>query len=226
MKLFLALLLLCGEAQAQLYLTAGFGQATMKEVELDGWWHQEAFGHVTEEKSNAWKLGVGFKLNRYLSAELDYRDLGQFNQHILSVSDLGGPGSYNANTKQCNGPCEATSSSYQHGYTKGIGLSLVAAPDWPVAPFVRIGYLYHFSNFYSSQRYGSVPYQVNPVKITFNNNGFDGPSFKSEGLGRMIGFGVRASWLSVEYTRYPDSGPTNGPWKDVETLMVNVNHDF
>ena len=112
------------------YLVVGFGKARLIEDQTDNLWHQTGFQHMAAEKSNTWRLGFGLRLNRYLAAELDYRDLGQFNSQALFTGDLGNPGSYNPATRQCNGPCNKSLSSWQHGETDGLGLSLIAAPDW------------------------------------------------------------------------------------------------
>lgn len=228
-KLLYAALLSIGTtaAHADPYLIAGFGKSILKEAPKDNTWHQNGFSDYAEQQSNAWKIGVGLKLNRYFDAELDYRDLGQFNQMSGYVSDLGGPGSYNGATKSCNGECEPTSVSFQHGTTKGMGFSLVMHPDWEIAPFLRLGTFYHFSNYYSAQKYGTLPYQK---QFTVYHQNAEAPDyqtpFRHEGFGAMVGGGIRAGMFEVEYTYYPKVQSWCAPYQDVFSVMLAVRFDL
>lgn len=209
-----------------IYVVAGFGRTSFREDPADGLWKQQGFSDMAEKSSNAWKVGVGLKLHKNVSFEMDWRDLGTFNQYSLAVGDTGGPGTYNLDTHQCNGKCEPTSAIYQRGYTKGIGLSFVAAPDWNIAPYIRAGYMYQFSNFYTAQKFGATPYQQNLAVLTYDADGHRGSDFKDRSFSRMYGFGIRADWLELEYTVYKDVGATLGPWHGAQTIMMNVRHEF
>lgn len=212
------LILLTGTAQASdLYLTAGFGKSVLKQVETDNLWRQQGFELVTEEKSNAWKLGVGLRLNRYLSAELDYRDLGQFNSNGVFVADAGRPGDYNAKMHACDGPCTESIAGYQHGTTKGIGLSLIAAPDWTVAPFVRLGAFYHLSQYSTTQL---------PTDQPHSTHFFNQFTSKDNGIGPMVGAGIRMDWVEVEWNYYPKAAGTDSPYSTITSVMINVRKGF
>ena len=211
---------------AEPYLVAGFGKARLIEDQTDDLWHQTGFAHLTAERSNTWRVGLGLKLNRYLSAELDYRDLGQFNQQSLAVSDLGGPGSYNTRTRTCNGPCEPTSSAWQHGTTQGVGLSLVAAPDWEIAPLVRAGMFYHRSSFFSSQSYGSQPHTQTLAVFHSNAESSINESFNDNRLGVLLGVGVRLRYLEFEYVYYPKVAAGVSPYRDIATLTLSFRVDL
>lgn len=219
------LILLTGTAQAQFYGIAGFGKSQLIESRTDNDFHQNGFGDMTEDRSNAWKLGVGYKLSRNFAFEVDYRDLGQFNQTSMYVSDLGGEGHYNGHG--CNGECEATSISYQHGTTKGIGASFLAYPDWNVAPFIRAGAFWHSSKFYSAQKFGSLPTQKQFGVFHDNAEAPDYKTpFRSEGLNAMVGAGIRAGMFDVEYTYYSKVQSWCAPYQNISSLMVSVRMDF
>ncbi len=202
---------------AEPYVTAGFGQATLHAANIDNLWQQTGFDHKEDQKSNAWKIGVGLKLNRYLDTELDYRDLGKFNSMSLYTDDNGRPGDYNPRTRSCNGPCGATVASWQNGSTTGVGLSLVAHPNWTVAPFIRLGTFYHASKFTVTQAVGDRTTTL--IRYSADPRGTD---FSDKGIAPMIGAGVRWRGLELEYTRYPKASGPASPYQDISTVILGI----
>lgn len=216
-------LLAVGVAHAgDFYATGGFGKAMLRETQQDNLWQQNGFDHVSAQHSNAWKLGVGLKLNRYLSAELDYRDLGQFNSDAIYVDDSGHPGNYNAKRHACDGPCSTSFASWQHGTTRGIGLSIVAAPDWDCAPFLRAGAFYHRSTFTVTQM------KADPAITKLSTYSYDprGIEFSDNKIGPMVGAGVRYKFLDVEWTYYPKAGGPASPYSNISTVLVSARLPF
>lgn len=212
------LILLTGTAQASdFYAVAGFGKSVLHPIGVDNVWSQQGFELVTEEKSNAWKVGVGLHLTRWLAAEMDYRDLGQFNSNGVFVADAGRPGDYVTAKHACDGPCTESIAGYQHGTTKGIGLSLIAAPDWTVAPFVRVGAFYHKSEFSTVQL---------PTDQQHATHFFNRMQFNDSGIGPMVGAGIRMDWLEVEWNYYPKAAGTDSPYSTITSVMVNVRKGF
>jgi hypothetical protein len=211
-------------ADPEPYLILGAGASHLKTTGTDDLWHQQGFANETAEHSNAWRIGVGLKITRWLSVEGDYRSLGQYSAFGLWVGDAPRvPGNYNVATGQCNGPCNPTISSYQKGATDGIGLSFVAAPDWTIAPLVRLGGFYHRSSFTSTQFWPDDPHAR-----TARQFDHDGPTlFSDSAVGLLVGVGLNiGSVFSLEYDYYPKAGGPVSPYEDISTVMLSARMVF
>lgn len=216
------LILLTGTAQAQ-YLVIGAGQANLKSVNKDNLWQQEGFGHENYEQTPTYKIGFGYKINRWLSAEVDYRNLGNYSSTALWVGDAKGAGQYNPTTRHCNVGCEPTSNAGVHGRTDGFGVSLVAAPDWDIAPLLRLGAFYYRSSFNVDIVFGTLgDHQTQLQHLDTDGRS----SFNSSGISPMVGVGVRARWLEIEATYFPKVGSGVSPYLAVTTLTASVRKEF
>lgn len=216
------LILLTGTAQAQ-YLVIGAGQANLKSVNKDNLWQQEGFGHENYEQSPTYKIGLGYKINRWLSAEVDYRNLGNYSSDALWVGDAGRDGHYDPKSKRCINACEQTTFAGIHGRTEGVGVSVVAAPDWEIAPLLRLGAFYYRSSFNVDIVFGTLgDHQTNLQHLDTDGTS----SFKSSGISPMIGVGVRAKWVELEYTYFTKVGGAVNPYSAVSTITVAARIPF
>jgi hypothetical protein len=220
--------LFSGLARAEAYLTVGVGQAKLRDVGIQNLWMQEGFGKVAEEKSTVWTLGAGYRFTPWLAIEADYRDLGQFNSMAVFTPDgHGAPGAYNPQTGQCNGPCMPSSAGYQHGTTKGAGLSAVLTfPNGDLQPFVRAGAFYHVSKYYTAQFHATDP----DGRYLVISHGDRTPGgfipFEHRGLGWMWGAGLRWERLSLEYTYFPKAAGPTSPYRNIQALTLNWQFDL
>lgn len=223
MKTLLVLLLLIGDAYADSYLVMGVGQSHLQAVNADNLWRQEGFGHENYQESPTYKIGVGYKVKSWLSAELDYRNLGNYSSTALWVGDAVGAGQYNPAIRRCNGECEQTSYAGIHGRTSGVGASIVAAPDWDIAPLLRLGAFYYRSSFNVDIVFGTLgDHQTQLQHLDTDGRS----SFNSSGISPMVGVGVRARWLEIEATYFPKVGSGVSPYLAVTTLTASVRKEF
>lgn len=203
------------------YLVLGAGTSVLKTTPQNDLWHQDGFANEANEQSNAWRVGLGLRLTGWLSVEGDYRSLGHYSNDALFVGDSPGHrGHYNVATSRCNGRCDPSVSGYQNGGTEGLGLSLVAAPDWTVAPLLRLGGFYHRSSFTSTQFWPSA----DPHAQRLRQFDHDGPTlFYDNGVGWLLGAGVKiGNTFSLEYNYTPKAGGPVSPYDDISTVMLNV----
>lgn len=223
--LIIALLVLPLAHADEFYGIVGGGAGYLKTTPINNTWYQDGFAHVSQEHSGAFRIGAGMRLNKYVNMEVDYRLLGTYSSTFLGVGDTPGmPGNYNPVTSRCNGACDPTASGYQAGKTDGIGLSMVAAPPWRVAPFVRAGVFYHRTVFTSAQRWASDDPHTQVMR-EFNHDG--SAAFVNNGPGMMLGAGIRfGPYAELEYTAYPNVGGVIAPWKDAATVMLTARIPF
>lgn len=201
------------QANAEPYFYAGFGQSQMKHVESNKWWYQEGYDHLFEEKANAYLFGVGHPLNKYLSIEVDYRDLGEYNAFAGFVEDS----EYNDLTLSCFNPCANTKWSWQHGEAKGLGISFLGKTPGNFYASIRAGSMYVRSRF--EVHHSSI--DPKSVHMQTANGGLN----TNKWVG-MYGVGVGYKKLSLEFTRYGSLGAQWSALGDAETVTVRYEFGF
>lgn len=208
------------KAQAEgFYGVVGVGTGTLEQVKLDKWWYQEAFDHRWEEKTNVWKVGAGWDVGRYVSLEVDYRDLGRFNSvaRWVQEEDL-----YNPITNQCEPePCPPRQTAYGTGTVKGVVLSTLL--KYPVdklgglTPYVRLGIM-HFEQSYNVY-YTPLPAEEDGVSLRTWHEG-------RQGLSPVYGLGFQYKYLWGEFTQYHSVASTNSAFQNASTFMMGLNVPF
>jgi hypothetical protein len=204
----LLLALLAAPVLAEPYLVAGVGQARFSAVDVDGHWKQARYESRTEDTAPAWRLGAGWRLTDWLAIEGDYRNLGSFNRMLRFVSDK----QYAAGCTNCE-----VRTAWLHGKTHGIAASAVIAPDWQVAPMLRAGVLWHWSQFTAHYAHGNGIY-------SYSREGkhADAPPFNDTGPGWLLGAGVRAGRFDAELTWYPGVASGGSAYHDIYSATLSV----
>lgn len=209
--LLLVILLFTSTVHAELYMTGGVGKADLRHYEQNGYWYQEGYDYKFDEKANAWKIGVGWQINRRWAVEADYRDLGEYNGIARFVSDE----NYNVDAKTCRDPCEPTLTGWQNGTANGIGLSAIYALPGKITPFIRGGMFVHNVKFSSYTTLVETPLDRRLYEVRDEN-------FERISARPFAGIGVRYKDFDIEYTFYPDVGTVLTAYRNVSTVMVSV----
>src|SRR5713101_8300595 len=132
------------------YLTLGVGHTDLRQVRLNDWWYQNEYAHTEQSTSNAYSVGAGRRLNRYLAAEIDYRDLGAYHADAMfTPSDA----AYFSGCVATN-TCPATAMLHAYGTVRAIAPSVILSWPGTVSPFLRVGELFYRSTW---QVHASVP---------------------------------------------------------------------
>jgi hypothetical protein len=201
--------LLIGTAHAEPYFVAGAGKAQLNQHNVNGHWVQLGYDHEIDQTTNTFRIGAGWQAGSWLDFEVDYRDLGEFNSMIRFVSDK----NYNQKTHGCKKPCEPTRAAWLHGETVGIAASAVIAPDWDVAPLLRLGVMHHWSDF--------MAHYVGTGRSIKRLNRDQGGSLSDTGFNYLLGVGVRADNLDFEVTYYPKVAAGGSAYQDAYAFTVS-----
>jgi hypothetical protein len=204
----LALLLCAAPAVAEPYLVVGVGQARFSPVDVDGHWQQARYESRTEDTDATWRLGVGLQLTDWLSVEGDYRNFGSFNRMLRFVSDA----QYAAGCTDCE-----VRTAWLHGKTHGLAASAVIAPDWQVAPMLRAGVLWHWSQFTAHYADGDAIHSYSR-----EGKSASAPPFNDSGPGWLLGAGVRAGRFDAEFTWYPAVASGGSAYHDIYSATLSV----
>jgi hypothetical protein len=140
--LFLAGACMAGES----YFTVGLGKGYLRNNGENMWWQQTGWDHYVNEKSNVYRIGLGYDLKRWLAVELNYHDLGTYEHFAGFVIP---EQQYNAATENCVAQCPNTRWGYLWGSAYSYSLTLI--PSWHVTDnlslFGRFGYQRYHARF-------------------------------------------------------------------------------
>lgn len=206
----LLLSLVMNGALADWYGIVGVGKTRFPTYYGAGQWQQvdQGFAFVTEEMSNSWTLGAGRRINNWLSVELAYTDLGQYNSAGRYTSDA----SYAA---RCTNDCAPTATGWHHGTSKAFEVSAMVE-YWHL--FGRIGAGYHQSEFVA--HISKNP--ADPIGRDLVSYTTDGPlSFGDRGYHAVIGAGVRVAQFRFEYQMRPLIADGASAYHDAGTWLLS-----
>ncbi len=200
--------LLFGAAYAEPYVVVGVGQAKLEQLDVDGHWHQQRFAHQIDQNSSTWRLGGGYQINSWLAVEGDYRDLGEFNSLIRYVEDH----EYQNGCTDCD-----MQAAWLSGDSRGVALSAVVAPDWKVAPMLRAGVMWHWSQFTAHK-----VYKDGIVSFSREGSASTAPPFNDSGHNWLLGLGVRAGKFDAEVTWFPNIASGGSAYHDIYAFTLSA----
>jgi len=215
-------LLTSAEARAEFYMTAAISKAQLRHNGQNGWWIQEGWAYTIDSGSNGYSVGLGYKVNKYLSVETAYHDLGAYHEfagfmiqeeHYSAVAP-----------DHCVNGCAPTSWGYLDGSATAFSIS--ALPRLPITKdfslYGRYGLEFHRAKF----SFRAAPSDT-------NTRGFALPmSFTQEGHGLLYGLGITYKAVSVELQQFKnvfvDLGPIAGgsPYREARAFNVSYRWDF
>lgn len=187
----------CFSANAQPYLTLSAGHTNLHQIVENNWWYQDEFDHSQQTTSNAYGVGVGYRVRPWLAFELDYRNLGTYHADSMSTpSDAAYfGGCVNAGT------CPPTAMMHLYGTVQGFSPSVILNYPATVSPFIRLGEFFYRSTW-------KVHSSVNSISL-YHYETPDGPGgFPGDETQRgrkpFYAYGIKYKALRIESIIYPD----------------------
>lgn len=214
----LGAVLLAPISHAEPYFTVGLGQGYLKHNGENMWWIQEGWDYRMKERSNIYRVGFGGRVNRWLAVEVNYHDLGryeQFSGFVLPEEQ------YNAETRSCVSTCPPTHWGYLTGDVYGI--SATALPTWQVSKnwsvFARVGFLYYkakFTAYVTRADQNDRRWEVNDW-------------FTQKGLAPVTGVGITYDRVTLEWTQFAKIHADRNccsPYRDASTTTLSYRWEF
>lgn len=214
--------------KADSYFTASLGTAKhYQPTNVDNLYFQSRYDHTVDTRSNAYSLGLGWKFDHGIRAELGISRLGGY--HVFG--GFTGPDSnYNPQTSNgCNGKCNPTQWGYADMDIPWL-VSFELFKDFQLTKdfslFAGVGMEYHKIDFHwytvsgKNDSQTPDPYDHNYLDRGGNRGGMGYGSLYSAGLSYKDLYFAYTNYKSagkiVHYDGQPDGGPTEG----VKSWMV------
>ena len=214
--LLLAMVLWSVRCRADPYVTAGIGRGELRHPGDNKWWIQKGWDYTIDENSTVWRLGAGWRFNRYLAVEANYHDLGKY-EHFAGFMLAEDHYSASSPTLCVNG-CTATQWGYLSGHAHAV--SLTALPRLPLADntalFARVG-LAWFEATYTARIE-----TLDPMA-----RGWQEMGETDRGVAQVLGFGAEYHGITLEATKFRGvkAGP-NSPYQSATTYTLGYNWSF
>lgn len=207
-------------SRAEPYLTVGLGQGELRHPGSNMWWVQDGWNYTIDAKSTVWNFGVGWKFSKYLAAEINYHDLGEYHHFAGFMTD---ESKYIAWTPtHCAGACDPTQWGYLSGSATAISASIL--PRYPISEnlsiFARWGLAYVDAKFKA---------YITPIDNNAKNYEID-DIFSQKMVRKFFGFGVTYKRLTFEMQEFPQiTAQGNGccsAYKSARTKTISYRWDL
>lgn len=191
-----------------LYLILGGGLGYMDQpLDRPWWWQQPAYEHHQSERTTAYALGMGLPITQSLSAELTYRDFGEYHGFVAfqereKVAD--------DPATACPDPCDKTQYAYNTGTVRGV--SLTGRYSWTYAHVTLglIAFRSTWNHYRTDVNNDHATYMLHSVSRENRVSGIGGVGLRYRSL--SLDFDVAAETQSDEMCC--------SPWRRSASLMM------